>query len=557
MSTDLIRAFRALQTTDSRQQALQALFAELSPHEWRAARDLAATRVFHHDIIGSLPLEIVAQIFSYLDDDITLPFRLQLVSKRWQTVLQSPVILRPTMHPLEGKPTHCENYDDFLCKAQNIHRFRCGIPRNVRILDEGKNQVFVYNHESPGRRPVLMEDVLVGLDKSERAIVSWNLRDGGSWHAHSPAREKIYKFVALKEFVVFVTMSGTSYYHSRNGSRMRSIKLPTQQMTIMAGHGNTIAYGAILPSKLHLYFAGVGLHNKSSSVDIGRDQPPFNYWMNGCASPSVLLHLNTETNTMVFFTSNACGSSACEACHSARNFPGGSSVYFGIFTLDGHLLEHGAFQMYYERRHITLQSLEPTNRKGQYALVVETFRSISQRTTLVFDEKRRNFAHVPPEYAPALIDWEGHRIPEVSWFNDTCYIWQFQRNVFRPEGSDPGEHVLLSLVRSGFTPFPREINFLDETKPVIVDRTGREARNVNFLVNDQFAVLWTNVSQVKEGEENGRRQNQAGQNQGGQTEGGHTEGGQTEEGGRVQEGNTVTNTGPQWHEYVRLRVLHF
>ena len=75
---DLLRAFGAPQTSESRREALAALFSTLSPCEWRWARSVLAARSFQCDIIGCLPIELVARIFTYLDT--STPFLLQRVS---------------------------------------------------------------------------------------------------------------------------------------------------------------------------------------------------------------------------------------------------------------------------------------------------------------------------------------------------------------------------------------------------------------------------------------------------------------------------------------------
>jgi hypothetical protein len=78
MDTDaMIEAFGRLPTTDARLRAIEALMQTLSPHEWRAVHSIAAARAFQFDIIGRLPVELVAQIFSYLDT--STPYRLQPV----------------------------------------------------------------------------------------------------------------------------------------------------------------------------------------------------------------------------------------------------------------------------------------------------------------------------------------------------------------------------------------------------------------------------------------------------------------------------------------------
>lgn len=83
----MIQAFRALQTPESRAHALAALLDELSPYEWRAVQSLLGARHFHRDIVGTLPLELVAHVFSFLDP--AAPFRLQRVSSPYSAFIIS------------------------------------------------------------------------------------------------------------------------------------------------------------------------------------------------------------------------------------------------------------------------------------------------------------------------------------------------------------------------------------------------------------------------------------------------------------------------------------
>jgi hypothetical protein len=78
METDaLIAAFRRLRN-DGRREVMNALVNELTPYEWRTLKDITGARTFQYDIIGRLPVELVAQIFAYLDT--STPYRLQRVS---------------------------------------------------------------------------------------------------------------------------------------------------------------------------------------------------------------------------------------------------------------------------------------------------------------------------------------------------------------------------------------------------------------------------------------------------------------------------------------------
>jgi hypothetical protein len=77
----LITAFKRL-TKHSRREALKALVEELDPYEWRTLHQATASRSFQYDIIGQLPVELVAQIFAHLDT--STPYRLQRVRQPWK-----------------------------------------------------------------------------------------------------------------------------------------------------------------------------------------------------------------------------------------------------------------------------------------------------------------------------------------------------------------------------------------------------------------------------------------------------------------------------------------
>jgi hypothetical protein len=77
-TSPFLEAFRRLQTAESRRDALNDLVNELTPYEWRALHAITSTRSFQFDIIGQLPLELIAQIFRHLDP--SAPYRLQIVS---------------------------------------------------------------------------------------------------------------------------------------------------------------------------------------------------------------------------------------------------------------------------------------------------------------------------------------------------------------------------------------------------------------------------------------------------------------------------------------------
>ena len=75
----VVQAFRQRLTNRARIEALEALADELTPFEWRHLQNKLNTRDFRCDIVGALPVELVASIFVHLD--VATPYRLQRVRK--------------------------------------------------------------------------------------------------------------------------------------------------------------------------------------------------------------------------------------------------------------------------------------------------------------------------------------------------------------------------------------------------------------------------------------------------------------------------------------------
>jgi hypothetical protein len=90
----MIAAFKRLQTSSARKEAIEALTKELSPYEWRALQSMTSVRSFQFDIIAQLPVELVAHVFAHLDT--SSPYRLQRVSKYQGIAINSAGLLTYT-----------------------------------------------------------------------------------------------------------------------------------------------------------------------------------------------------------------------------------------------------------------------------------------------------------------------------------------------------------------------------------------------------------------------------------------------------------------------------
>ncbi|KAF2645058.1 hypothetical protein P280DRAFT_391489 [Massarina eburnea CBS 473.64] len=262
---DLIRSFRALQNSESRKEALGALLRELSPYEWRFTHHLLAQRSWCCDIVASLPLELVAHIFSHVDT--AAPFRLQQVSTRWRTILRSLDVLKPNLNAWYDDTSHLEAFDYGQCRkrAEDAHRFRSGKYAKLSSVPV----------ETLPLESILVEDTLVSRCPSYRSILVENLRTGESWKGQGSARELITYTAASEEIVAFTTSSSTCYVTNVAGEQKRKFKLHGSMFkTAPVCSGRTIICAGFSENYAEIYMWNFDTQ-KGSSFRIGRDQPLF------------------------------------------------------------------------------------------------------------------------------------------------------------------------------------------------------------------------------------------------------------------------------------------
>ena len=249
MTTDFINAFRRLQVHE-RGQALQNLTTELSPYEWRALHATTSGRTFQFDVIGSLPLELVAQVFCHLDP--ATPYRLQSVSRRWNVTLRSPHVLKASLNQWYQGTVDLQNADYAQCKrkARNIHAVGTGKPSHVykirpdgRIFDPsltGNNLSWLHSPDDR-RRPHFA--CVLDLDQ-------WDLRMLGG-----QARETIQHVFTSSEIVVLTTFANICYVHELQGKQdCKRFRVPNSNyFENVACRGRTVACVASLNNYTSVY----------------------------------------------------------------------------------------------------------------------------------------------------------------------------------------------------------------------------------------------------------------------------------------------------------------
>ena len=143
---DVVLRFQQL-SKNEREQCLIQLIHPLSPYEWRSLKARMNARTFQKDIVGSLPLELVIQVFGYLD--FTVIYKFQRVSSGWKSILKRSSLqasLSPSEWMRDVVKTSCsesETTDRLTHCARTYRAFRDGAP----------SKSFRFSSDALGYRP--------------------------------------------------------------------------------------------------------------------------------------------------------------------------------------------------------------------------------------------------------------------------------------------------------------------------------------------------------------------------------------------------------------------
>ncbi|KAK8160524.1 hypothetical protein BKA80DRAFT_310796 [Phyllosticta citrichinensis] len=262
---DLATRFAHLPGPHARREALDAILGELTSYEWRETADKLLRRPFACDVVGSLPVEIVALIFLHLPLNAT--FLYQTVSRRWRDVLSSSHVILSTLAQWYSDPDPKlqgeiqgplqDVHGTQLLKAEHAWRFHQNKPYCSRR----------YFCSSPLRsyrdfNAACVGDSICWLDQNDagRLLHLCNLRTGETTAITGEAREQMSAFSLSKNIVAFLSRGGF-YVYNIQSHEQRYFRLPhagsDKTMTLRAG-GNTVA---IVYYKHPRREADVYLHN--------------------------------------------------------------------------------------------------------------------------------------------------------------------------------------------------------------------------------------------------------------------------------------------------------
>jgi len=202
---------------------LNGIVNSLSGEEWRELHATLSRRSFQLDIIGNLPVELVALVFSYID--ISNAARCLHVSKRWQDLILQPIVQEtllsqwytPSDLPLLGAQNLSEE-ELFQLKIDHAARFKKAAPYKTCIQSFrndnaerfiGVNSQLTQSHYSygllaftmvdPKRQPSLRRDDILQIH---------DFRSGQARTIKTPARELILAITTTRCLIGYITFSG-------------------------------------------------------------------------------------------------------------------------------------------------------------------------------------------------------------------------------------------------------------------------------------------------------------------------------------------------------------
>ncbi|KAF9697069.1 hypothetical protein EKO04_005082 [Ascochyta lentis] len=450
----LAEAFARLSTSDSRQNALKALFAELTPHEWRFVKSLASNQTFQLDIIGQLPLELVSHVFSYLDT--TVPWQLQLVSRLWYEKLRNVTVLKSNLESWYAATVNLQGADLEFCqrKARSVCAFRNG-PRSAQPDSSFKISAKL------GLTQLLAGDNLIWLDENHHQVRVWNMRSWTSQTFNGTARERIRDVYASEELLVFATHT-TAYVAKLDSSGpLRRFRVSNARLlSVITCRGRTVACAGHLQEGLLVYIWNFDTQqgrsiNLSHHVTIFSGDLPA---LTACQSEIGLL-LQPGTETIVLCVLN---------CDMSRNVTGHPKILYYRFTYAGECL-HSAEHVLERYDHDQLTHSDrrglrfvPASYDGLFML---QSRAVCQ---LQFDESLCAFT--TPTY-PGLNSTGLRHQSQIVWW----------RNTFVEAGTE--RHIVIHR-GTACNPCHDPLITYDEPKPMQTEARDRR----DLLINDLYIV---------------------------------------------------------------------
>ncbi|KAJ5580093.1 uncharacterized protein N7459_006078 [Penicillium hispanicum] len=209
---------------------------QLRPDEWREVKYRTADKTFQCDLLGKLPLEIVALIAEHMDlADVVL---LQRVSRRWQRVLSSPPVLGVAVRAVSGKEVPVSGFTSAIKKRLRMER---GQPTAKVSLPSPLSAVHdtLMNLRGVG----YSDGIYAWLEGSDgrTSITLLHLWSGRLTRLTTENREQLAELRISKQLVAAVSTRGYCHAWDLNTQEHQSFRLSSLKFQHFIVHGLKIA----------------------------------------------------------------------------------------------------------------------------------------------------------------------------------------------------------------------------------------------------------------------------------------------------------------------------
>ncbi|KAH7088466.1 hypothetical protein FB567DRAFT_339254 [Paraphoma chrysanthemicola] len=403
MATDaLIAAFRRL-PTDSRQAAIGALVAELTPYEWRTLHGLTAARTFQFDIIGNLPVELVASVFAYLTP--ATPYHLQCVSRTWHRAMRSPDLLKRSLKPwISTAEIQGNKYSFYLQKAKHVQAFRRGEPVKA----------FNVTLDDPHGYIILVEDRLIWscLSRHNGQCRAVYLFDINSWRLqkfNGDARETLRRLVASNQLIGFATNNNTVYVWDVDSGVKRTFRVPSASLfQAITCRERTIACAGCLEQYVMVYVWDFD-SQLGTSFTIPYSSPLLAHPTPG---RGLALLLQPNTKHIIVFADERCSR---HTSHRAvdESSQALTTIRYNKFTYAGECVSESRVTLdgcAVSRLHSQNNRFTPVDRSGRFRLNMFDI-------CVQFDENLHKFTEPHPTSHPGLL----YAMASDFWWEDVFF----------------------------------------------------------------------------------------------------------------------------------------
>ena len=341
------------------QSSLKVLSSRLSHNEIRKVKSWAYKQKLGKDIIGCSPLEVVIQIFGYLEP--WHAFNHRRVSRRWAEVLSSNQLVTFQLEPWLSKgvptlrfPPETSTRLKLSSTAEHIDAFQHGkafsrMSGDWNILEPGQGPTRDVAHPFV-ERVAYFQGHMAWIDPSRDCVYVSRFEDGKTFMWRPENREKLMSIAMSDTVVVVSTYSGRVYAYDLEKASQHSIRLSSAGIVMICVTGCTVAILLKIPT------ASVPTEDLRIIIWKMTDLRSIEFPIasNDCKLSSVPRNLLIDYHeaSVIYF--------ATRRISATRGYWGEDKLTFFRFDLEGTLLAQGDAT-------IPIQSSDDLLRKSAYA----------------------------------------------------------------------------------------------------------------------------------------------------------------------------------------------